>query len=190
LWKRNEEQLDKYLDHLSSNPVQDSWSKNKKLAYWINTYNAFTVKIILKNYPVKSIQDINNGKPWDLKWIEIGNKTYSLNQIENDIIRPQFKEPRIHFAVNCAAASCPPLDNKAYTENNIESLFEQNTKAFINNSNYNSINEKSVTVSKIFDWYGEDFGNIISYLNKYSNTDIKKNAKVKFKEYDWSLNSK
>ncbi len=188
--KKVEGKLEEYLNNLSSHPVEDSWTKNEKLAYWINAYNAFTIKLILKNYPVKSIMDINNGKAWDLKWIKLGSKTYSLNQIENDIIRPQFKEPRIHFAVNCAAESCPPISNRAYTASNLESMLEKNAKNFITNSKYNSISEKNIEVSRIFDWYGADFGNLIDYLNKYAETSIKSSAKVKFKEYDWSLNGK
>lgn len=188
--KKAEGKLDDYLEVLSSNPVDASWSRNEKLAFWINAYNAYTIKLILKNYPVKSIMDINSGKAWDLKWVEIGSKMYSLNEIENQIIRPQFNEPRIHFAVNCAAQSCPPLSNKAYTSANLETMLENNARKFINNPKYNTITEKSAEISRIFDWYGEDFGNIINYLNKYSVTDIRNNAKVKFKEYDWALNGK
>ena len=88
----------------------------KKMAYWINVYNAFTIKMIVDNYPVSSITKLHGGKPWDVKWIELGEKKYSLNEIEHNILRPQFKDARIHFAVNCAAQSCPPILNKAWTE--------------------------------------------------------------------------
>lgn len=187
-FKRDKAALEAYLDKLASNPVENTWSRNEKLAYWINVYNAYTIKLIVDNYPVKSITNLKGGKPWDVKWIQLGNQTYSLNQVENEIIRPRFKEPRIHFAVNCAAESCPPLLNKAWTADKLESYFEQQTKAFINNSNYNEISANRVQVSKIFDWYGEDFPNLIEFLNRYSNTKIKANAKVSFLEYDWSLN--
>ncbi len=182
--------LDAYLADLESNPVASDWSRNEKLAYWINAYNAYTIKLILNNYPVSSITKIAGGKPWDKKWINIGGKTYSLNNIENDIIRPQFNEPRIHFAVNCAALSCPPLANKAFTAGNLNSLLEKQTKAFINNSKYNTITGGSVSVSKIFDWYGKDFGDLKAFLNKYSSSKIAAATEVGFSDYDWALNNK
>ena len=187
--KSNLPKLDKYLKALSESPVKSDWSKDAQLAYWINAYNAFTLKLIVDNYPLKSIMDLEGGKVWDKKWINLADKVYSLNEIEHDIIRPQFNEPRIHFAVNCAAASCPPLAAQAYTADNLESLLAERTKSFINNRQYNQISTSGAEVSKIFDWYGSDFGDLVSYLNKYSNTSIKKNASVSFKEYDWSLNS-
>ncbi len=187
-FKSDVSKLDAYIAILAANPVQDSWSRNDKLAYWINAYNANTIKLIVNNYPVAKITDLEGGKPWDKKWIKLGSKTYSLNNIENDIIRPQFKEPRIHFAVNCAAKSCPTLMNKAWLPNNLESDFAKMTKAFVNNSNYNDISSSGASVSKIFEWYGEDFGDVKAFINKYSNTKI--NGDLKFKEYDWSLNGK
>lgn len=187
--KAQQAQLDSYLKDLENNPPQSDWSRNEKLAYWINVYNAYTVKLIVKNYPVKSITDLEGGKPWDKKWIKIDGKTYSLNNVENDIIRPRFNEPRIHFAVNCAAQSCPPLLNQAWTADNLNSNLTKQAKAFINNDKFNQISSKSVTVSKIFDWYGKDFGNLISYLNKYSNKQISADATVNYKEYNWGLNN-
>ena len=180
--------LDKYLTTLKNNPPKSTWSKDEKLAYWINAYNAFTVKLIVDNYPVTRITDLDDGKPWDVKWIKIGDKIYSLNNIEHDIIRPEFKEPRIHFAVNCAAKSCPPLLNKAWTAANLEKTLDQQARQFVNNSRYNTIEDGTVKVSKIFDWYGKDFGNLIQYLNKYTDAKIKSNAKVEFRGYDWRLN--
>ncbi len=187
-FKKDKAKLESYLDILQKNPPQNDWSRAEKMAFWINAYNAFTVKLIVDNYPISSIMKLDGGKPWDRKWINIGGKTYSLNNIENDILRPQFKDPRIHFAVNCAAKSCPPLLNRAWTAANLESNFEKQARAFINNPGFNKISEKEVEVSKIFDWYSGDFGNLIDYLNKYSNTKINANAKVKFREYDWALN--
>jgi hypothetical protein len=187
--KNVESKLDSYLQKLESTIIQKSWSRNKELAFWINAYNAYTIKLILKNYPVKSIMDLNNGKPWDVKWIKIDQKTLSLNNIENDIIRPKFNEPRIHFAVNCAAKSCPPLLNKAWTSNNLNTYFDRQTKSFINNSNYNSITSSNIEISKIFDWYGKDFGDLRTYLNKYSNTQISSGTSINFKSYNWDLNN-
>lgn len=188
--KTKKQFLDNYLKDLKNKPPQKDWSRNEKLAYWINAYNAFTVKLILDNYPVSSITDLHGGKAWDVKWIELGDKKYSLNNIENDILRSKFKEPRIHFAVNCAANSCPPLLNKAWTPNSLEGYFEQRARAFINNPKFNKINSNKVQVSKIFEWYAGDFGNLIAFLNKYSKTKINANAQVSFLDYDWALNKK
>jgi hypothetical protein len=187
-FKNDHSRLKAYLSELSHHTISDSWSRNEKLTYWINAYNAFTIDLILQNYPVKSIMDINGGKAWDLKFIKLGDKTYSLNQIENEIIRPTFKEPRIHFAVNCAAQSCPKLMNGAFFADKLDAQLEKQTKAFVNNTTKNSISETSISVSKIFEWYSDDFGNLISFLNKYSDTKIKSNATISYMEYKWNLN--
>lgn len=187
-FKADKTKLQAYLAELTNNPPESSWTRNEKMAFWINAYNAYTVKLIVDNYPVKSITDLKGGKPWDVKWIKIGAKTYSLNNIENDILRPQYKDARIHFAVNCAAESCPPLLNQAWTSELLDVFFNKQAKAFINNPAYNKISANKVQVSKIFDWYKEDFGNLINYLNKFSTTKINAKAKVEFLEYDWALN--
>jgi hypothetical protein len=173
---------------LTDNPVQDAWSKKEKLAYWINAYNAFTLKLVVDNYPTKSIMNFDGGKTWDVKRIQLGDKKYSLNNIENDIIRPQFKDPRIHFALNCAAKSCPPLWNRAYTAENLNATLEARTKAFINDPNFNTISASKASVSKIFEWYAADFGDLKKYLNKYAATQLKPSTTVTFNEYDWGLN--
>jgi hypothetical protein len=180
--------LEAYLRELATHTIQADWSRNEKMAYWINVYNAFTIKLILDNYPLNSIIKLHNGKPWDVKWIKLGDKTYSLNQVENDILRPQYQDARIHFAVNCAAKSCPPLLNRAWTSANLEALLNQQAKSFINNPNFNKIKAKAVQVSKIFEWYAADFGDLIGFLNKYSETSIDKQATISYQEYDWALN--
>ncbi len=185
---QSDSKFETYLNELKNNPVQSDWSREKKMAYWINAYNAFTIKMITDNYPVSSITELEGGKPWDKKWITLGDKTYSLNNIENDILRPKYKDARIHFAVNCAAVSCPTLLNKAWTADNLESNFEKQAKTFINNSKFNDISQNKVSISKIFDWYAKDFGDITDYLNQYSSTEINDDAKVTYKEYDWALN--
>lgn len=187
--KAEKSKLEDYLKTLSGNAPEESWSKAEEMAFWINAYNAFTVKLIVDNYPLSSINKLNGGKPWDQKWIKIGSKTYSLNNIENDILRPKFKDARIHFAVNCAAKSCPPLLNAAWTASNLNSNLDAQAKKFINNSAFNKLSEKKAEVSKIFEWYKEDFGDLPAFLNKYaSSTKVGAKAKVLFLEYDWSLN--
>ena len=187
-FKGSQTKLNAYLDKLKSNPPVASWSRNEKMAYWINAYNAFTVKKIVDNYPLGSIQELSGGKVWDDKWINIGDKSYSLNEIENGILRPTYKDARIHFAVNCAAKSCPSLHNRAFTAGNIESKLASLTKKFVNNADFNTITAGKVTVSKIFDWYASDFGDLKEFLNKYSNTPINADAAVDYTEYNWSLN--
>ncbi|HRI58431.1 MAG TPA: DUF547 domain-containing protein [Saprospiraceae bacterium] len=186
--KTSKPALDAYCQVLSDNPVQDAWTNEEKMAYWINAYNAFTLQLILDNYPTKSILSLDGGKTWDVKRITLDDKKYSLNQIENEILRPQFKDARIHFAINCAAKSCPPLWNKAYTAENLYDTLEARAKAFINNSQYNTITPSQAQVSKIFEWYADDFGDLKNYLNIFLKTPLKNNATVTFREYNWGLN--
>lgn len=184
-WMADKARLDNYVSKLSKSEIGTG---NRALAFWINLYNAATVQLILDNYPIKSITALDGGKVWDRKWISVGDKTLSLNNIENDIIRPQFKDARIHFAVNCAAKSCPALANEAFTKENVNNLMNRQTKRFVNNTSYNDINDKSVVVSKIFDWYKEDFGSLVEFLNQYSEVKIESKAQVNFMEYNWALN--
>ena len=186
-FKQDQAKLTAYIKQLEGQPVESGWSKNKKLAFWINTYNANTISLILNNYPIKSITDLEGGKPWDKKFVKADGKTLTLNNIENDIIRPTFKDARIHFAVNCAAKSCPPLMNKAWTESNLQSELEKRAKSFINNSKYNTISSGSATISKIFEWYAVDFGSLNDYLAKYS--EVNSSTQISYNEYDWSLNN-
>jgi hypothetical protein len=191
-FKKEQQALVAYLTKLANTPAENNWSKNEQLAYWINLYNAATINLILDNYPVKSITSVHNGKPWDKKAIKSGNNTYSLNEIENEIIRPQFKEPRIHFAVNCAAVSCPKLLNEAFTPEKLEAQLSKQTKLFVNNTLKNNITPSKVTISKIFEWYRGDFEkneSLIQFLNKYSSISINLDAEVEFMEYDWLLNN-
>jgi len=187
-FQKDTAQLNAYLKMLAQHTPAKSWGRNEKMAYWINAYNAFTVKLILDNYPLKSIRDLDHGAVWDRKWIELGGQTYSLNQIEHEILRKRFPDPRIHFAVNCAAASCPPLLNGAYVAGKLDAQLERQTKAFIGSHTYNKLAPQKVIVSKIFDWYGEDFGELIPFLNRYTEMSINRRAEIQFREYDWALN--
>jgi Protein of unknown function, DUF547 len=180
--------LSLYLDSLAAKPPQDNWTRADKMAYWLNAYNAFTIKLIVDNYPVSSITKLHKGKPWDVKWIKLGEKTYSLNDIENDIIRPKFKDARIHFALNCAAKSCPPLWNQAFTAQNLEKALTDRTRRFVRSTKANVLSASAVQVSKIFEWYRQDFGDLIVFINRYSVVKVNAGATVTFQEYDWSLN--
>ncbi|MCH2023488.1 MAG: DUF547 domain-containing protein [Saprospiraceae bacterium] len=185
--------LNDYLTLLKNNPPQTSWSNNKEIAYWINMYNAVTIYSILDKYPISSIMDLEGGKVWDKKKIVIAGKELTLNIIEKDKLLKRFKEPRIHFAVNCAAASCPPLLNKAWTEENVQSYLYKQTKAFINNKKYNYLSSGSIEVSQIFNWYSGDFGGsdkVVNFIQKYADIEVQNDASVGFKEYNWQLNKK
>lgn len=187
-FKKDRVALEAYLKLLNDNIPKDEWSKAETMAFWINAYNAHTIDLIVKNYPLTSITDLDGGDPWKVKRISIGGKMYSLNNIEHDILRPTYKDARIHFAVNCAAKSCPKIYNQAWTESNLEANLEKLTKEFVNNTVENQITANKVNLSKIFEWYKSDFGDLISFLNKFSTIKISPKAVVTFNEYDWKLN--
>ena len=183
--------IDGYLTHLKDNAPKKDWSKNEKLAYWINLYNAATVSLIASNYPTSSITKLSGGKPWDKKFVKSGDKVYSLNQIENEIVRPGFKDPRIHAALNCAAVSCPNLLNEAFVPNQLNAQLDQQTKVWVNDASKNKLQDSKVKVSQIFDWYADDFkasGGVVAFINQYAKIKVSGKAKVAYLEYDWSLN--
>lgn len=187
-FKADQQALDAYLQQLAANPPAGTWPRADQMAYWINAYNAFTIDLIVDNYPVSSILKLDGGKTWDVKRIVLGGKKYSLNQIENEILRPEFKDARIHFALNCAARSCPPLYNKAFTAKNLERALEQRTRQFVNDARFNAISAGKASVSKIFEWYAADFGDLKTFLNKYANVKLNTGAQIGFQEYIWELN--
>lgn len=199
-FKSEEKALNEYLTVLSKNHPDNSWKRNDRLAFWINAYNAFTVKLIVKNYPVKSIKDLGGSiykvnTPWDIKFIKIGEEVYDLNNIEHGMIRKEFSDPRIHFAVNCASVSCPKLRNEAYVGTTIEQQLEDQAKYFINNKVKNQIKStKKAKLSKIFRWYKGDFTSsgmsIVEYINQYADVKLEADAKIEFLDYDWDLNGK
>ncbi|MDC1451778.1 DUF547 domain-containing protein [Vicingaceae bacterium] len=182
--------LDAYLNSLSATNPDANWTRSEAMSYWINAYNAYTIKLMLNNYPLKSIMNVNGGKAWDLKFINIKGEKYSLNNIEHDILREKFFDPRIHFAVNCASISCPKLSNTAYFAEGLDGKLDKAAKEFINNSSKNNITADKAQISKLFDWYKDDFtknGTVKDYLNKYSTTKFTSNN-ISFKEYNWNIN--
>ena len=173
---------------LKSKPEFDSISREEKLAFWINAYNALTIDLIIKNYPVKSIKDIKN--PWEQRLWQFGDKWYNLEDIEHKILR-KMDEPRIHFAIVCASYSCPKLQNTAFTAGNLEQQLTLATQEFLSDTNRNEISENTLKLSKIFRWFDKDFeqnGSLIDFLNKYSNVTISAKAKISYKDYNWDLN--
>lgn len=166
----------------------ESLSKEEKIAFWINAYNALTIDLILRNYPLSSIKEIKN--PWEQRLWKAVDINYNLDEIEHQILR-KMDEPRIHFTIVCASVSCPKLMNKAYTAENLENQLTQAAKAFLSDSKRNSISKDYLELSKIFKWFDSDFtksGSLIDFLNMYSDIQISNDAKIKFKGYNWDLN--
>ncbi|MFN4144308.1 MAG: DUF547 domain-containing protein [Runella sp.] len=200
-FKKDYDELKKYLDMLSNNAPNDKWSKEEQLAYWINAYNAFTVQLILDHYPgISSIKDIGSkikipfvNTPWDIKFITIGGKKMDLNNIEHGIIRKKFNDPRIHFALVCAAKSCPPLRNEAFVADRLDKQLDDQGVDFLNDKTKNNITKEKADLSKIMSWYGGDFTKnmpIIDWVNKYSTVKIDKNTNITHMDYYWELNGK
>ncbi len=187
--KVNKIELEAIATELTDSRPTDKWSKNEKMAYYINVYNVFTIKSIIDNYPVKSIKDISN--VWDKKIIPQGKILYSLWDVENKILR-KMGDPRIHFAINCASYSCPIMSNEVYIADKLDKQLEAGAKEFINDKSKNVITASEIKLSNIFDWYSSDFkeesGSVIEFLNKYSRITIDKKAKTRFLDYNWSLN--
>ena len=180
--------LRNYIDSLGDNMPDDSWSKEDKLAYWINAYNALTIDLILQNPGLNSIKDID--KPWNQRLWKLGNKWYNLDEIEHQILR-KMNEPRIHFAIVCASESCPKLQNEAFTAENLETLLTKSTKEFLSDTSKNEISPNKLKLSKIFKWFSKDFkqnGSLIDFLNMYSEVQISADASKSFKDYNWDLN--
>lgn len=190
--------FNEYLQLLRQHHPNDrNWSKNEQIAYWINAYNAFTIKLIMDHYPVAGIKDIKNGIPfvntvWDIKFINIEGAEYDLNNIEHGILRPKYHEPRIHFAVNCASISCPKLQRFAYTGDKLDKQLDEAARTFINDSDKNKLTPEKIELSKILSWYWGDFkeeyDSRVELVNKYAETRVNQDAEVEYLEYDWALN--
>lgn len=193
-------ELQAYLNIISKDAPAKNWPENDKIAYWLNAYNAFTVKLIIDNYPVKSIKDLGPANqiifvntPWDKKFFKIGGRTMTLNNIEHRILRNQFTEPRIHFALNCASMSCPRLRAEAYEGSILDKQLTEQAVAFLSDSTRNQPNADNPKLSSIFNWYGGDMKkwsklSLIQYINKYSPVQINENANIDYLKYDWNLN--
>lgn len=190
--------LNQYLALLSAaNPNSTGWTSEEKMAFWINAYNAFTVKLIVDYYPVKSIKDIKRGIPfvntvWDIKFIKIGGKIYDLNNIEHGILRPDFKDPRVHAAINCASYSCPVLRSEAYIAAKLDAQLTDAMRLFVNDPLRNKVTKTQADISEIFKWFRGDFtrehGSIRKFINQYAKEALNSNGKINYIDYDWRLN--
>lgn len=216
--KQNPVQLNEYLDNLSKvkQQVFKSWNENEQLAYLINLYNAATLKLIIDHYPVESIKDIGwflKG-PWDQKFIDLFGDTITLNTLEHDIIRKDYDKPRIHMALVCAAMGCPTLRNEPYVGEKLNAQLDEDTKKFLNSKKGLQVDrsKKTVYLSSIFKWFGEDFVNkysskssfegfnqteqsVLNFVSRYISDEDKKylqagDYSIKYLDYDWSLNER
>ncbi len=178
------------------------FNRDQQLAYWINLYNALTVQVVLDHYPVDSIRDINISPglftigPWDKTLISIEGEDLTLNDIEHRILRPIWRDPRIHYAVNCASIGCPDLRDRAYSGTEIDTALDRAATAYVNDPRGVSVVDGKVSVSKIYDWFIEDFGGsegmVLRHLQHYAAHELAARleaiGKLSDVHYDWSIN--
>lgn len=192
--------LREYLKQLAETNFQ-LLSDSERLAYLINAYNAYTVALIIDNRDgteiVASIKDIGGffSSPWKKKVARLGGNIYTLDEVEHKLIRVQFSDPRVHFALNCASISCPPLAPFAYEGDVLDTQLDQQTRSFINTAENTELTGNVLSVSKIFDWYAEDFSaGVLPFIRANAEgelakkMDLQKEMSLSYKSYDWSLN--
>lgn len=192
-WKKNAgdlEALQKVVDGIAAE--KPSGSQKEQLAFYINAYNAWILHEALEKYPTKSVKD-TLFTFFTSKRIKVAGEETSFNRLEKDIIIPRFKEPRVHVALNCASRSCPPLLSEAFRADNLEAQFEKLATGFVNSERGVKVaaDKKSAELSKIFDWYAEDFqagGGAVAFINKRRKTPLPNDIKISYQDYDWGLN--
>ena len=198
-FRADSSKLNAYLTTVSNTLPNEKWSKDDQLAYWLNAYNAFTIQRVLRSYPVKSIKNLGGDKTlvntvWDQRFIRLGKEKYCLNDLEQRLIRRKFSEYRVHFALVCAAMSCPKLRNEAYVGSRLNQQLDDQARNFINDPAKNKLTTASAPeVSAIFNFYPGDFkkgdNSIQKTLNKYSATQkVNNDAQLKYMTYNWALN--
>jgi hypothetical protein len=201
--QKDDEPLQAYLDGLSGTCAADyeGWSREQRLAFWINAYNAFTLRLILDHYPITSIRKIGwlPGAAFRKEFIpmpELKGSSISLDGIEHGTLRADFREPRIHFALVCASHSCPPLRNEAYRASDLNQQLDDQARTFLRDTRKNRFdpNTNTLYLSLIFDWFRADFEaaaeSVPAYIARYMD-DPRVNGpevRVEFLDYDWSLN--
>ena len=194
--------LGAYLEHLQGLDPS-TYSRAEQMAFWINLYNALTVQVVLSEYPVDSIKEIHEGVipntgPWQDPHAKVNGRDLSLDDIEHGILRPLWRDKRIHYAVNCAAYGCPHLLATAFTAANTEELLELGARDYVNNPRgVDFVDEDFIVISSIYDWYTEDFGNteesVVAHLIDYADEELAARLEgfagsIDY-EYDWSLNA-
>ena len=208
--KTQKDHLNRELAKMSSANIQ-GMDKKAEMAFWINAYNLCTLKLIIDHYPLKSIKDISRSKRWIWKGFSFGEEKLSLDQIEHEKLRPM-GDPRIHFAINCASKSCPPLYSKLFTPENLEEKLDLLTRRFLADQTHGAKwktekaflgwgeDTKVLYISKIFSWFKKDFvehsGSVVKFIKPYLSEAQKKWLKdqddgdLHFLSYDWSLNGR
>ncbi len=193
------QQLGQYIDSLTALKISD-FNRNEQQAYWINLYNALTVDVVLQEYPVESIRDISSGLfssgPWGRDLVVVEGEELSLDDIEHRILRPIWKDPRIHYAVNCASIGCPNLQVRAFTTSNMETQLNKAARDFINHPRGATVDNGKLRVSSIFDWFEADFGGneagVIAHLRQYAGPRLRNSlagiSSIDDDDYDWNLN--
>ena len=188
--------LDAYIEQFATRDIS-ALSKAEQYVTWVNIYNAKTIQYIRDRYPTKSIRSGYIIGPWKRVFTVVGGEKISLNDIEHEVLRVQWRDPRTHYAVNCASYGCPNLKTTAWEVATLEEDLEAAARAYINHPRGVTIRRDGrLTVSTIYKWFKEDFGkseaNIIAHLSQYAEPDllaqIKANPDIKNYEYDWSLN--
>lgn len=191
--------LDRYIDDLTVLPIS-AYSRDEQRAYWINLYNALTVQLILDHYPVKSIRRIKPNVfsfgPWRKKLITVEGERLSLDDIEHRILRPIWRDPRLHYAVNCASIGCPNLGTEAYTASNADTLLDRGAQTYVNNARGAEFRNGRLIVSSIYKWFQEDFGDsdegVIEHLQRYAEPTLAARLngtkKISGDRYNWALN--
>jgi hypothetical protein len=192
--KRDPGALDQYIAALGDAPFEEL-GRDEKLTLLINAYNAFTLRLILDYYPLESIRDIASGDRWDAVRWQIGTMTLSLAQIEHEHLRPNFREPRLHFAINCASVSCPPLRGEAYVAARLDEQLDDQMRYTHARDLWLKLDTANevVYLTKLYHWYGGDFEQVAPSVQEYAaryNAKLKSlaNVNVKWLDYDWSLN--
>jgi hypothetical protein len=192
--------LDGYVGALAALRIS-KYNRAEQFAYWVNLYNALTVAVVLDHYPVSSIRkiDISPGLfavgPWDAELVTIESQPITLNDIEHRILRPIWNDPRLHYALNCAALSCPSLQPTAFTSENANWLMEQAARDYINGRGVQMSGDRLI-VSSIYAWYTEDFGGseagVLAHLRHYAApplaAKLARYQTIAGDSYDWSLN--
>jgi hypothetical protein len=193
--------LQGYIEALSFVAIS-GYSRPAQFAYWVNLYNALTVQVVLEHYPVASIRDIDispglfaNG-PWGRALVEVEGEPLSLDDIEHRVLRPIWQDPRIHYAVNCAAIGCPDLQPRAFTAANSEALLEAGARAYVNDARGLGLDGEGVVLSRIYEWFAADFaidGGVLAHLARYAEGDrraaLAGEPTIRGYHYDWRLNA-
>ena len=193
--------LDKLVAQWAALPIS-GYNRAQQKAYWINLYNALTVKVVLDHGPVTTIQDIDispgffSSGPWGKKLLRIEGEAISLNDIEHRILRPLWGDARVHYALNCASIGCPNLDARAFRADDLEARLDAAARAFINHPRGARLEGGEMVVSSIYDWFTADFGgdeagvtaHLLHYAAPALRNTLTKHSRLDRAAYDWQLN--